>query len=92
MENVSKLRFPKKSLFPNLLKYHILYHSVFPHISVGKESACSTGDLGLILGWEDTLEKEVETCSSVLAWRISWIEEPASYSPWSRRSRTQLSD
>ena len=70
MENVSKLRFPKKSLFPNLLKYHILYHSVFPHISVGKESACSTGDLGLILGWEDTLEEHMAIHTSILAWRI----------------------
>ena len=28
------------------------------------------------LGWEDLLEKEMATHSSVLAWEISWIEEP----------------
>ena len=28
------------------------------------------------LGWEDALEKEMATHSSVLAWRISWTEEP----------------
>ena len=28
------------------------------------------------LGWEDTLEKEVATHSSILAWRIPWTEEP----------------
>ena len=28
------------------------------------------------LGGEDTLEKEMATHSSILAWRISWIEEP----------------
>ena len=28
------------------------------------------------LGWEDPLEKEMATQSSVLAWEISWIEEP----------------
>ena len=28
------------------------------------------------LGWEDTLEKEMATYSSILAWRISWTEEP----------------
>ena len=28
------------------------------------------------LGWEDPLEKEMATHSSILAWRISWIEEP----------------
>ena len=30
----------------------------FPDNSVGKESACNAEDLGLILGWEDPLEKE----------------------------------
>ena len=29
------------------------------------------GDLGSILGWEDPLEKEKATHSSILAWRIS---------------------
>ena len=29
------------------------------------------------LGWEDPLEKEMVTHSSILAWRIPWIEEPA---------------
>ena len=28
------------------------------------------------LGWEDPLEKETATHSSVLAWRIPWTEEP----------------
>ena len=28
------------------------------------------------LGWEDPLEKEMATHSSVLAWRIPWTEEP----------------
>ena len=28
------------------------------------------------LGWEDPLEKEMATHSSILAWRISWSEEP----------------
>ena len=28
------------------------------------------------LGWEDPLEKEMAICSSVLAWRIPWTEEP----------------
>ena len=29
------------------------------------------------LGWEDPLEKEMATHSSILAWRFSWMEEPA---------------
>ena len=28
------------------------------------------------LGGEDTLEKEMATHSSILAWRIPWTEEP----------------
>ena len=28
------------------------------------------------LGWEDSLEKETATHSSILAWRIPWTEEP----------------
>ena len=28
------------------------------------------------LGWEDPLKKGMATCSSILAWRILWIEEP----------------
>ena len=28
------------------------------------------------LGWEDPLEKEMVTHSSILAWRIPWAEEP----------------
>ena len=28
------------------------------------------------LGWEDPLEKEMATRSSILAWRIPWTEEP----------------
>ena len=33
-------------------------------------------DAGLILGLEDTLEEGMATHSSILAWRISWTEEP----------------
>ena len=28
------------------------------------------------LDWEDHLEKEMATHSSILAWRIPWTEEP----------------
>ena len=29
------------------------------------------------LGWEDPLEKEMATHSSILAWRVPWTEEPS---------------
>ena len=44
----------------------------FPCSSVVKESACSAGDLG----WEDPLEREMATHSSIIAWKILWIEDP----------------
>ena len=34
------------------------------------------------LGWEDPLEKEMATHSSILAWEISWTESLLGYSPW----------
>ena len=36
------------------------------------------------LGWEDPLEKGMATHSSILAWRIPWIEEPGDllWGPW----------
>jgi len=42
---------------------------------VVKNPSASAGDLGLILGWEDPLEKEVATHSSTLAGKIPWTEE-----------------
>ena len=47
----------------------------FLHGSVGKESAYSVGDLVWSLGWEDPLEEEMATHSSIVAWRISWTGE-----------------
>ena len=37
------------------------------------------------LGWEDPLEKEMATHSSILAWEIPRTEELAGYSPWGRK-------
>ena len=48
----------------------------FPGDSNGKESACNVGDLGLIPGSEDALEKKLATHSSILAQRILWTEAP----------------
>ena len=45
----------------------------FPNDSVVRESACNagdSGDLGSITGWEDPLEDDMATHSSILSWRI----------------------
>ena len=41
------------------------------------------------LGWEDPLEKEMVTHSSILAWRIPWMEKPGRLQ--STESQTRLS-
>ena len=48
----------------------------FPGSSEGKETACNAGNQVGALGWEGPLEKRMATYSSILAWRISWTEEP----------------
>ena len=40
------------------------------------------------LDWEDPLEKEMATHSSILAWRIPWTVEPGGSSPWGHKSWT----
>ena len=37
------------------------------------------------LGQKDTLEKELATHSSILAWEIPRTEEPVTYSPWDHK-------
>jgi len=49
---------------------------VFPNGSHSKESACSVGDLGLISGLRDPLEKGMAIHSNILAWKIPQAEEP----------------
>ena len=44
------------------------------------------------LGWEDPLEKEMATHSSILAWRIPWTEEPGGLQSTGSQSQTRLSD
>ena len=45
------------------------------------------------LGWEDPLEEDMATHSSILAWRIPWTEEPGGlHSMGSQRVLCQQSD
>ena len=44
-----------------------------------KESACNAETHVQSLGWEDNLEKETATQSSILAWRIPWTEESGGF-------------
>ena len=49
----------------------------FPGGSDGKASAHNVGETQVqSLDWEDPLEKEMATHSSILAWKIPWTEDP----------------
>ena len=57
----------------------ILKHGASQVVLVVKNLPANAGDVrdvGLIPGWEDPLEEEMATLSSILAWRIPWTEEP----------------
>ena len=56
----------------------------FPGWSDGKESACKETWVQS-LDWENPLEEEMATHSSILAQRIPWTEEPVVYSPRSHK-------
>ena len=57
---------------------------------VVKSPAASAGAVGSIPGKGNSLEKEMATHSSILAWEIPWSLE--SYSPRGRKSQVPLSD
>ena len=44
------------------------------------------------LGWEDPLEKEMVTHSSILAWRIPWTEGSGGLQSMGLQSQTRLND
>ena len=64
--NLIKKRFRKTSLI--LFRHHVVDQSI-KNLSAMQET------LAGFLGWEDPLEKEMATHSSILAWRIPWTEE-----------------
>ena len=44
------------------------------------------------LVWDDLLEKEMATCSNILAWKIVWMEEPGRLQFMGSQSQTRLSN
>ena len=62
--------------FLSLYYEDISYYQGFPCSSDGKEFTCTQETKVQFLGQEDSLEKEMATYSSSLAWRIPRTEEP----------------
>ena len=56
------------------LHIHVFVH---PLRSVVKESPCNEGDLGSIPGLGRYAQMDMTSLPSMLAWRISWTEEPS---------------
>ena len=61
--------------WPCLIYFHLIYLG-FPHRSGCKEPAYNAGDRVRSLDGKDPLEKGMTIHSSILAWRITWTEEP----------------
>ena len=67
-----------------LIVLHVVACISHPFLSVGecyfmcrlKNSPAKQESWVQSLGWEDPLEKEMANHSSILAWKISWTEEP----------------
>ena len=73
-------------------QYSINMLKGFPGGSVVKNLPANVGGAAPSLGWENPLEKEMATHSSILAWEIPWIEEPGGLqSLRSQKRRTRLS-
>ena len=70
------LGFPQ--FFPGHLNKHLNKQNTvgFPSSSYGKACNAMQETQVQSLSWEDALEKEMATHSSILTWRIPWIEEP----------------
>ena len=63
-----------------------VYHLGFPGLPWASLVAQSVKNLPAMqetrvgfLGWEDPLEKEMATHSSIIAWRIPWTEKPGRF-------------
>ena len=65
----------------------------FPDGTMGKNPPANAGTQEMrvrSLDREDALEEEMETHSSILAWRISWTEEPGGLHSMELRKRQTL--
>ena len=66
-----------KQRYIGLMNWGIYHWNMgFPGGSDGKESAYNEGDLGSIPGLGRSPGGATATHSSILAWRVSWTEEP----------------
>jgi len=72
------------------LNSNIIFQGMgFPGGSVVKNTSANSGDMGLIFGLGNSLEKKMTTHCRILAREIPWTEEPGRLqSMWSQKSQT----
>ena len=89
------ITFHKRSFFFNIkghvtqsccTYYCILVAQMVKHLPAIQETRVQS------LGWEDLLEKEMATHSSIPAWRIPGVEEPSRLQSMGSQSQTRLND
>ena len=70
------------SVFPMVtILYYCVYQSQLPCGSDGKESTCNAGDPGSIPGSGRSAGEGNATHSSILPWKIPWMEELGGLQP-----------
>ena len=73
------------SFIPGFKKMIYILNSRASQVApVVKNPPANAGEMQMCirsLGWEDPLEKEMTTHSSILAWRIPWTEKPGRLHP-----------
>ena len=75
-----------------MIKIFPLKYFVIDHIKDTWLPAYNAGDVTLILGGEDPLEKGMATHSSILAWRIPQTEKPGGWQSMGHKELAGLSD
>ena len=60
----------------------------FPGGTSGENQPANAGNMGPIPGSGRSLEKEMATHSSILAWRTPWTEEPGGLQSMGSQSQT----
>ena len=64
-------------VYSKVIQLYIYMYLGFPLGSVVKESPYNEGDLGSIPGLGRYAQRDMTSLSRILAWRISWTEEPS---------------
>ena len=80
------------SELPGNPKYNVNVVGAFFVAQLGKNLPAMQATRGVrFLGWKEPLEEEMATHSSILAWKISWTEEPGRLQSMESQSQTRLS-